>query len=512
MPAQTPLALPAVRSPYAAPLSSRGPVQDAPVWPPGGPSRRPALWPPLGAGPSWRTVGLLGLAGAWGGATLLAPLGLQWTLLGTGALGVLLDAVRRDPALAGARLGRGDRILLGLALALLVVPALRDDQVLAVLSILASLGLVAIVTHGAERAGQVLLSGAVALGGAVRSWGWLGARAKTAQVPVGSRRVAGGVGRGLLIGLPGALLVGALLASADAAYGDLLRRLGPSVDGMLPVRMVVSAVVIAVVGGAIHGLARTPRWRPSQPVTPWQAAEWATPVLLLDGLLGLWLVVQAGRLVGLHPSSAVADRAREGFFQLVIVTVVVVLTLVVSGLRADLAQRGQRRLLVGILCVTTAFTLVVVGSALERMVRYEQAYGATVLRLEVAVAEVWLGVVLVVGGIAWMRQRASRLPRAIVGSAAIVLLGLGIAGPEALVARWNVERFERTGAIDVGHARQLSADAVPELSRLPEPWRSCALAGALPAPSPWYAANLARERARAVLAGAPTGTCLTSVP
>ena len=42
-----------------------------------------------------------------------------------------------------------------------------------------------------------------------------------------------------------------------------------------------------------------------------------------------------------------------------------------------------------------------------------------------------------------------------------------------------MQRYAETGRIDLDYLRGLSADAVPALDRLPEPLRSCALAGAV---------------------------------
>ena len=91
------------------------------------------------------------------------------------------------------------------------------------------------------------------------------------------------------------------------------------------------------------------------------------------------------------------------------------------------------------------------------------------------------------------------LPRAVVASAAIALLALAVANPDALIARYNVTRFEETGKLDTRYLDNLSADAVPVLTHLPEPQRSCALdrvAENLDTETPWHAVNVARVRAR----------------
>jgi hypothetical protein len=196
-----------------------------------------------------------------------------------------------------------------------------------------------------------------------------------------------------------------------------------------------------------------------------------------------------------------ADRAREGFWQLSAVTVATLAVLGWAGLRADRTSPRHRLLLAVTGGLLVALTLGVVASALHRMWLYEQEYGWTVLRLCVATFEVWLGAVLVTLAAAWARRRTAPVPPTVVVSAAVVLLGLAIAGPDALVARWNVERFRQNGKIDVEYLSHLSADAVPALRCLPGPLREQVLAEQKPRTDPWYAVNVARERANAALRG-----------
>ena len=74
----------------------------------------------------------------------------------------------------------------------------------------------------------------------------------------------------------------------------------------------------------------------------------------------------------------------------------------------------------GALCV---LTLVVVASALHRMDLYQQAYGFTVLRVLVDGFELWLGLVVVMLLVAGIRLSGWWLPRAVLVSGAVFVLG-----------------------------------------------------------------------------------------
>jgi len=233
------------------------------------------------------------------------------------------------------------------------------------------------------------------------------------------------------------------------------------------------------------------------------------PVVAVGVLLAAFLAVQAAELFDAYPQTLVhghatpAERTRQGFGQLVLVTLLAALLLGWAARRCDRARPRDARLLLGGGGPLLVLVLVLVASALRRLWLYEEAFGWTVLRLDVGVFELWLGVMIAAIGVAWLLQRTAMVPRLVVASAAVVLLGLGLAGPDALVASWNVDRFQRTNKIDLGYLQQLSADAVPALTRLPQPLRACVLRYRDTDPDPWYAANVSRLRAKALLRAEP---------
>ena len=152
-----------------------------------------------------------------------------------------------------------------------------------------------------------------------------------------------------------------------------------------------------------------------------------------------------------------AEYARSGFAQLLAVAT---LTLaVIFG-----AQRWARdggtllRVLLAALCV---LTLVVLASALKRLGLYEEAYGFTRLRFAAHAAILWLSAVFCV--VLAARFSAAWLPRALIGVTATAVLAFALADPERRIAEHNVERFERTGKIDVAYLSSLGADAAPAL-------------------------------------------------
>ncbi|GAB3151705.1 hypothetical protein GCM10027290_41470 [Micromonospora sonneratiae] len=325
------------------------------------------------------------------------------------------------------------------------------------------------------------------------------------------------------------VVFGALFASADAAFADLLGGLLPELAVSDVVRWAfLFPVLLSGLLGAAYLLTAPPDLTglEGRPASRVRLLEWALPVALLDLLFVAFVLVQITVLFGgaehvLGESGPTyAQYARSGYWQLLVVSALTLL--VIAGAtrwapRDTVADRVVLRLLLGALAL---LSLVVVASALYRMNVYTQAYGATRLRLMVAASELWLGLVFVLVLVAGIRLRATWLPRLVLGMGVLALLGLATINPDRYIAERNIDRFERTGQLDVGYLSWLSADAVPAFNRLPNRMRNCAL-GAIATdlrsePDNWYEANLGRARARQIIAERPVdydpAQCLTIYP
>jgi hypothetical protein len=196
--------------------------------------------------------------------------------------------------------------------------------------------------------------------------------------------------------------------------------------------------------------------------------EWTVPLAVLVVVFAAFVALQMTALYGgsgyvLRTSGLTyAEYARSGFAQLIIAAT---LTLAVIAAAARYAQDGRLlRILLGALC---ALTLVVLASALTRLHLYESAYGFTRLRLAADAVILWLaglfGLVLAAGA----TRRTAWLPRGVVALSATGMLAFAISNPDGRIADRNVDRYERTGRIDVSVLGNLSPDAAPALKRLP---------------------------------------------
>ncbi|MFC7447453.1 DUF4153 domain-containing protein [Rhodococcus daqingensis] len=448
-------------------------------------------------------------AGAIAALTLqVTVVSIAYLLTGVAVAVTAFATVRPRPtrAQAGAVLG---------ALALLAVAVVRGAEWLIALCVVASwvVGSVALV-GGWTWTGLAFASIALWLTPA-RVTGWV--RRGRARLRTGRGVKPGRVAAVAAISVVLVLVFGSLFVSADPQFAAVFGAVVPDVRVTNPVgRLVLGFLVMGTALAAAYLRRRTPRFdalapRPGRPIARW---EWAVPLALLDLLFAGFVAVQVRVLFGGDghvqdtDDLTYADYARQGFWQLTAVTALTLVVIAVAVRRVDRQRAGDRRcarLLLGALCV---LTLVIVASAVHRMSLYENEFGFTRLRVSVMAAELWLGTVFVLLLVAGVRMSARWLPRAVLASAAVGLLGFAALNPDGYIAERNAQRYADTGDIDVGYLRGLSVDAVPALDRLPEPVRSCALIGIDVDDDPgWFEYNAARSRAREILRARPVGEC-----
>lgn len=491
------------------------PAAAAPVPPPpGGPSLVGELWPERGLGPVPRTVlAALGV-GAFAAVTWpFREVGLETslTMLLAGGLMWVVARHRRDPWTLACAV---------LAALLATTAALRDSQAVVTLAVLAG---VTVAAAGVTRA-----RGLLAMVAAGAAWPLSGLRGLPllgrTLTAVGRRKLLWPVLRTAALALVALVVFGGLFASGDAVFGSWASALVPDLgwDSIILRTFVLVLVAGVTLAGAYLALnppevdrvrlpdaARTSR--------PW---EWAVPLAVVVALFAAFLLAQASEMWGglayLRRTTGLtyAEYVHQGFGQLSVATfltiVVVAVTLRIAP-RSTPRERLVLRVLPATLCV---LTLAVVASALYRMSLYQDAYGYTVLRVFVDGVELWFGLVVVLLLVAVLRLSTGWVPRAVLVSGAVFVLGFSVLNPDAFVAARNADRYAASGRVDAVYLGSLTADATPVvLDRFPGPLGRCIVdrmsTGAGERTDDWVSWNLGRARARAALEAhpGPVGDC-----
>jgi hypothetical protein len=275
-----------------------------------------------------------------------------------------------------------------------------------------------------------------------------------------------GILRGLAMALPVLVVFGALFAAADATFNRYALALTAIVPD-LP-RHVLMIFVFGWIAIGLLALAcrlHQPAQRPSAQPLALGTTE-ATVILgLVSALFVLFVLLQLGYLFGgsavIESTSGltVADYARRGFFELVIVAALTLVLLFVIG-TTDCERRVLRRfgfVLIG--CV-----LVMLCSALQRLLLYTDTFGLTLGRVTALVFMLWEVANLLSFAATVLQGRIGGFVSGLVISGLCSLLALGAIDPAGRVASFNIQRaLKSQGELDVAYLLTLGSDAVPPL-------------------------------------------------
>jgi hypothetical protein len=458
-------------APYVGRLSPDGKWRwDGSAWTPAvsGSDQPPPVWASLkvSAQAGWAIVAAAILVGLAADQTLRVGefgLGASVAVAGAALLLVFAGRVQRVEA----------RVLAGLAAVFAAWLSLRASPWLLLPDLAAGLVLLGAAASLA-RSGSLLNMGiAEAAARAFHSTlHWL-AGGVWAMRPVVSVRASfagiAPVARGLLIAAPVAVVLAALLASADPVFASFLN-LNLDFGQLLTDAFLVLAGTLAMAGllrvTAAESIEKVegPRWRLG-PV------EGLVVLAVLDSIFAAFAIAQAMAASGMAGETLRAagvtysDYARSGFFQLLWVAGITLVLVVLFSRITALNLEWSRRAFIWLAEIAIVLTLVIVAVASTRLSLYESAYGFTMLRLY---SHLFAGLIAVVyvllaADLAGLGRRRRWFVGASAATALVLLLALNVANPEAIVARLNIDHAASTGKLDPEYLAELSGDAVPTL-------------------------------------------------
>lgn len=407
----------------------------------------------------------------------VGPFGLNLPLWIAAVAAVFLWLSRRS----GAAISRESQWLVGAALLAAAGFAWRDSPILNMLDVLAMavlFGLAANYARGpslrqAGLTAYILGTAASYIKGLAAPFQLLGQDIEWKSVPrlrwTGTTRA---VLRGLLIALPLLLIFGCLFAAADPIFGQMAGHLFRWKFGELPSHI----FLILVLGALAAGFLRTVLVSEPLDLTKVKASPWHLGLVDLSTSLGLlnllffaFVVIQfrylfgGAALVEATTGLTYAQYARQGFFQLVIVTVLVLPVLLVGHWLLPPEDPGMDRafrLLAGALLVQL---VIIMASALLRMWYYVQHFGLTALRFYSTAFMGWLAVLVVWFVLTVLRHRRERFAFGTLISGLAMLALLHAVNPDALIVQTNLARAAAGEQFDAIYNAALSDDAIPAL-------------------------------------------------
>ncbi len=317
--------------------------------------------------------------------------------------------------------------------------------------------------------------------------------------------------RGLLIASPLVLIFGCLLTGADPAFGHIVSNsLHIDVGAAFQTSMTVGVSTWMVAGllcGLMHNSlagstalnhsvapatvaamdTTTADWQHDYPdgalgdpanssaagarkrVLALGVLEVGLVLGLLDLLFLSFVLVQfkyffgGADVVQITSGLSYAQYARRGFFELVTVSgLVLPLLLTLDWLFVRSSKRDD--IIVRVLAGSQIVLLIVIMiSAVQRMLIYQSEYGLTELRVYTTAFMGWLAIVYVAYAATVLRGHRARFAWLSMLAGLVMTAGLHVSNPDALILGVNLQRLKEGKTFDMSYASTLSNDAVPVL-------------------------------------------------
>ena len=286
--------------------------------------------------------------------------------------------------------------------------------------------------------------------------------------------------RGVMVAVPVLIVFTALLASAEPVFARVLQLDNlPSLVGHLALTAVVAVPLLTVLSRAAHELDKDDESSINlRMVGPTEITVILGSVAVLFTVFVITqIVIAAGGASHVLETEGLtsAEHARQGFFQLLWVAGLA--SSLVAGLRATRIiepERGAGRF-VPLSLVTLALTVVIAGLSVQRLFLHIGSFGLTTARIWALAAALAIGIAILLFAVSILgwRKEQSWFPGAMVLLAGVMVFGLNLINPDAMVASYNLsnhETFEvsdntRIGGddLDIVTIARLSDDAIPTI-------------------------------------------------
>jgi len=420
---------------------------------------------------------ILGVAGNWLLRETEWRAGFVVWLLAV--LAAAFIAVERAGASAEPSVRREGRMLFGAGVLLALAVVLRDADLLFVVNMFAVVVLSAVIAWRANGRSltrleprDAILGVAASLGTVVGGAPTLALRDAAPQTMTGERRRSlGAFGVGAVIAMPVLLAVALLLGSADPLFAAFLEETGALLDGRLVGHLVGIGAVAWVAAGAMRGTLTPISGRlASFDMRPQLTFPAVAPLLGgLALLLSMWIGLQVRSMFGGAEYIAstvgvtVAEYARRGFFELVVIAGIVLAALLAADDLLERTAGSTRRSFRAVASVLLGLVAAVLVSALLRLGVYLRFYGLTEDRVLAVAVLAWVALVLGWFGFTVLRDARQRFAPGVLVLSALWLGGLNVANPERWIVETNVRRAAQGLSFDVAYHAGLSGDALPAL-------------------------------------------------
>lgn len=284
---------------------------------------------------------------------------------------------------------------------------------------------------------------------------------------------------GLLLSIPVTIIAIVLLADSDSTFAGIVELFGNLDFDQVIFNILLFFVSLPVgmyIFGAVYSRAykvRNDKLLPKNKPVKFDILPAAMCNAFLTPLCvvyAVYMISQVSHFFSTYVSASnqnfdYSSYARQGFFQLCFVTVlnlgVISVAVFFSEHKGKLMSRSSKVYV----CVFSLLTIMLIGTALMKMVMYIDFYGLTPLRVYTSVFMIWLFILFVVLMVKQINPKLSMTKWAYC-FAVVIMLAMSFTPVDGLIAKNNVEWYRegKIGWMGSEAICELDASAVPYLT------------------------------------------------
>lgn len=282
---------------------------------------------------------------------------------------------------------------------------------------------------------------------------------------------------GILIALPSTFIVAVLLSRVDSGFGDIVSAVFDNfAENALTV--FVQFVFGIPVGFYIFGSCYSSQYHKSEITTDRSSALMIVPAMMgffsavpVCVLYVVFFFSQLNHYISafmnkLPDQETYSSYARDGFFELCAVAVINLMILVFLNVFCKHGENGRAKSIKSMTFTLCVFTIMLIATAISKMLLYIDVYGLTILRTYTTWFMVLLAVVFVTAAVQVFADKVN-IPRVVVTVFTVMFAMLSFCNVDGLIAEYNIGRYE-SGTLNrlaIDDYKYISSGAYPALRK-----------------------------------------------
>lgn len=282
--------------------------------------------------------------------------------------------------------------------------------------------------------------------------------------------------KALCITIPIVIVIVAILASADSVFNNMIfnilnvfTNIFSSIDfsGFI-IRLILIICIFIYLSSFFYNITKYEEESVLENDTnESKKIESMTLKMVLTALNIVYLIfciIQINSLFMQKTNINYADYARQGFFQLMIVSIINLIVILIAKKYGE--ENNKYINFMEILMII--FTFIIIVSSAVRMYFYEQAYGYTLLRLLVYCV-LLTEAILLIPTILYILNKHRNLIKTYFTIIVVMYIGMNIINFDAIIANRNINRYIETGKIDLEYLeKETGTDAISNIIEILE--------------------------------------------